>query len=47
MNPKDGFDLCPYVKIGNIIVFCLQLCEMRVRKRKIECDYFRKEREML
>ena len=47
LNPNDEFDLCPYAKIGNTIVFCLQFCELRVRKRKkTECDYFLKEREM-
>ena len=47
LNPKDEFDLCPFAKIGNTNVFCLQFCEMRVRKRKTECDYFLKERGVL
>ena len=47
LNPKDKFDLCPFAKIGHTIVFCLQFCEMRVRKRKTECDCFFKERGML
>ena len=50
LNPKDKFDLCPFAKIGHTIVFCLQFCEMRVRKKekKTECDYFlNKERGML
>ena len=47
LNPKDEFDLRPFAKIGITIVFWLQFCEMRVRKRKTECDYFFKERGVL
>ena len=47
LNPKEEFDLCPFAKIGNTIVFCLQFCEMRIRKRKTECDYFLKETKLM